>query len=92
VAAESFDGAAEYTGARHDLDASDCIVAPPGPDKLELALKGMDNYLKFLQEHQPERVNEARCALHGQLLVARSVSPAVRKTRVARARRAAARA
>jgi hypothetical protein len=66
VAAESLDGAAEYTGQRHPIEESDCIVVPPSQQHIESVLENLGRYVEYL-EAQHERVREAKECIRASL-------------------------
>lgn len=89
VAAESLDGAAEYTGKRYYLEDSDCVVTAPEPKKLKEVVKNLERYREYL-EVQSERRAEARDAFEGSLAIARLSACAKARRPAANLRRATA--
>lgn len=89
VAAESLDGATEYTGRRHDLDDADCIVAAPSPELMNQSLQNLGRYREYL-EMQMERLADARGSLEVTAAIARLSSCAKTERAAGRRRRAAA--
>lgn len=79
IAAESLDGAAEYTGDRYPLDASDCIVRQPPVQTLQESRRTLRRYREYL-EQQMDRASQA-LAFQDMTLILAGASPYARSTK-----------
>lgn len=85
VAAESLEGAAEFTGQRYRLDESDCIVSPPHASMLAESGRTLERYRQYLGI-QLERLDEARRSLACTLAAAVRLSGSTTRKAPRRAR------